>query len=355
MKRLLSAPLNLTIAILLIVSAIAVGSPNAAAQDDAATSLSGRLGGSLGEVRARFGEPSWTDNGLVGYNDVLLDGIDTILVVNYDDSETVTKLSLVYTEQPTAFANPDAISDVVAEVAPEDGTCDATSLATSTFGSEVFGCSSSALARTNTSVVAVLPGLADDAGSYSYSIDPIADDYFEIILQLGTGADGSDAVAPANTATATVAPEPTSVPTTVAQETEPSGGLGLSQAAWESKYGPGVDEGLMSYQNQKYLVMFIDDRVYNLSVNLDGTVNQTSAAALSLLFIPSDSVYVGSGYDDYGNPLDYYQSAWLAQVLPVTDDFDPYLGAPPGTLFTLYSLNSDGAVDTLLIAASASP
>ncbi len=50
-------------------------------------------------------------------------------------------------------------------------------------------------------------GLKGDAGSYSYSIDPTADEYFEIIVQPGTDTD-----TPPPTAVPTTAPEPTAVP-----------------------------------------------------------------------------------------------------------------------------------------------
>lgn len=180
----------------------------ASAQGTDAAQLSGRLGGSLTDMQTRLGQPSWTDTGLIGYNSVDLAGVDTIVVAYYDAAQMVNKISLVYLQKPAEFADPQVISNVVAQVAPLDGSCVAAKLPASGLGTEVYGCQSSALATAITPAVLTAAGLKGTPGSYSYSIDPTADEYYEIIVQPGTDTD-----APPPTAVPTTAPQPTTAPT----------------------------------------------------------------------------------------------------------------------------------------------
>lgn len=174
---------------------------------DVATQLSGRLGGSLADMQARFGEPSWTDTDLIGYNSETLAGVDTIVVVYYDERNIVDKISLVYMEKPAQFADQKAIADVVAQVAPIDGTCGAMKLGASNFGNEVYSCRSAALATAFDASTITKMQIKGSPGDYSYSVDPTDDQYFEIIVQPGT-----DTNQPPPTAIPTQAPEPTAVP-----------------------------------------------------------------------------------------------------------------------------------------------
>lgn len=174
---------------------------------DDASKLSGRMGGSLDEAQSRFGTPSWTDTNLIGYNSQTLAGVDTIVVVYYDNQNVVDKISLVYLAKPAQFTNSQAIADVVAEVAPTDGTCSALKMQQSGLGNEVYSCSSQALVSVFTPAMLLAAGLKGVAGSYSYSIDPTADEYFEIIVQPGTDTD-----TPPPTAVPTIPPQPTAVP-----------------------------------------------------------------------------------------------------------------------------------------------
>lgn len=174
--------------------------------DDAAQ-LSGRLGGSLADMQTRFGDPSWTDTNLIGYNNETLAGVDSIVVVYYDERNTVDKISLVYMEKPAQFSDPKAVADVVAEVAPMDGTCGAIKLGASNFGNEVYSCRSAALATAFDATTMMSMQIKGAPGDYSYSVDPTDDQYFEIIVQPGT-----DTNQPPPTAVPTQAPEPTAVP-----------------------------------------------------------------------------------------------------------------------------------------------
>lgn len=172
-----------------------------------AAKLDGRLGGTLDQIQARFGAPSWTDTGLIGYNSQTLSGVDSIVVVYYDDQNIVEKISLVYLEKPAQFNDAAAIGKAVAEVAPLDGTCSPLVSTDSGLGSEVYPCSSAALKTVFPSSSLLSMGLKGDDGSYSYSVDPTADEYFEVIVQPGVDTD-----TPPPTAVPTTAPEPTAVP-----------------------------------------------------------------------------------------------------------------------------------------------
>jgi hypothetical protein len=146
----------------------------------------GRLGGTMAEIRARFGEPDWTDAGLIGFNSVSLDDVDTILVVYDDGQGRARSFLLVYLERPEALEDPEAIAGVVADVAPADGVCEAEPADGAGLGDEVYLCQSDAL--TGVFAPADLPafGVRGPDGSYNYAIDPTDDQFFEIAVRLGT-------------------------------------------------------------------------------------------------------------------------------------------------------------------------
>lgn len=159
-----------------------------AAQTNSGDALSGRLGGSLADVQTRFGVPSWTDTGLIGYNSVPLAGTDAILVVYYDANQIVTKISVVYQDRPAVFDDASAIPAVVTEVTPLDGICDVKDgqiLASS----DQVDCLSDALTT-------VTEG---DIGFYHFAVDPTEDEYFEIIIQDGRSDEETADAAPAAT------------------------------------------------------------------------------------------------------------------------------------------------------------
>jgi len=151
----------------------------------AQSSVSGRLGGTLDEIEQRFGQPTWTDAGLIGYNEVDINGIPTILVVYYDSSNAVTKISLVYTSQPTELSTPEDVKAAILEVTPIDSNC-LSEATTSGFGSEVYACESKSLLPLYSPQYLEQLGVKGTAGSFSYAVDPAADEYYEIVVQLGT-------------------------------------------------------------------------------------------------------------------------------------------------------------------------
>ena len=168
----------------LMLAVIFMGIPAGASAQNA--QLSGRLGGTLDEMQTRFGVPSWTDTGLIGYNSQTLAGVDSIVVVYYDARNVVSKISLVYLTKPAQFSDPAAVAATVAEMAPTDGTCGTTKLGLTNYGSEVYSCQSVALAGSIDPAAMTALGVKGAAGEYSYSIDPTVDQYFEVIIQPGT-------------------------------------------------------------------------------------------------------------------------------------------------------------------------
>jgi hypothetical protein len=164
-----------------------------------------RLGGSLADVLAEYGTPDWTDEGLVGYNSISLGGVDTITMVFYDAAERVRSYLLVYLEQPDDLDDPEAIARVVADVAPRDGQCDDEPLEESNLGDEVYACRSEALVGVFTAEELLDFGLIGDDGSFSYTVDPTDDQFYEIAVRPGT--DG-----PPEPPTPVPTPEPTPRP-----------------------------------------------------------------------------------------------------------------------------------------------
>lgn len=220
--------------------------------------LAGRLGGSLQEMQARFGAPSWTDTGLIGYNSQTLAGVDSIVVVYFDDQNIVDKISLVYLEKPAQFTDTQAIAGVVAEVAPLDGTCSPLKVAQTGLGSEVYPCTSQALGAVITPAMMTAAGLKGDVGSYSYAVDPTADEYFEVIVQPGTDTD-----TPPPTPVPTAAPEPTAIPSlTDTYPTVPD--------VRELAIGRGFSAGDK---------LSVSGSVFNIEVDSDGTYMQIWVSA----------------------------------------------------------------------------
>ncbi len=176
------------------------------------TPLAGRLGGSLASVITRFGEPDFTSDGLIRYDAIEIGGIPAILVVYHDAADTVTRLALVYVARPPELTDTVGIIPVAAEVAPEDGSCDASPVS-SNFGAQVYPCHSDALAGVFTTAALDELGVTQgEPGDYAISVDPLPDSYFELIIQ--PGADGLSLVptlAPGE-ATPVAADEPIATP-----------------------------------------------------------------------------------------------------------------------------------------------
>jgi hypothetical protein len=168
--------------------------------------LDGRLGGSLASFTDLYGQPDFTGVGLVRYDSVEIDGMSTILVVYYDEAETVTRVALVYAVQPDGLSTPDQILAAAATVAPPDGECQSEAIA-SGFGSEVYPCHSRALMTIFSAEQMEALLVSGGLGEYSVSVNPLPDAYFELIVQPGT--DGTSLVPTAAPGELTATPTPT--------------------------------------------------------------------------------------------------------------------------------------------------
>ncbi len=193
-----------SVAALIVICALAtVMSLPSSAQDDEATPESaspvaatpialspeearaGRLGGSLDQILEAYGQPDWTDEGLVGYNSIPLGGIETITMVFFDEQERVRSYLLVYLEEPETFGELQVIADVVADVTPRDGICDREPLEESGLGDTVFACESEALEGVFSAADLLEFGVFGDDGTYNFALDPTDDEFYEIAVRLG--------------------------------------------------------------------------------------------------------------------------------------------------------------------------
>mgnify|MGYP006912949676 CR=1 FL=1 len=101
-----------------------------------------------------------------------------------------------------------------------------------------------------------------------------------------------------------------------------SGGLGLSRKAWEAIHGKSDGEpipGFQSYEHGSYLIIFIENRIWHLEVDLPDSapVSLDEARSLSSLLLPADSLYVET-YElpDRGIIVDRLHSESLAAGSP---------------------------------------
>ncbi len=172
--------------------------PGVSAQDDAtppaatpaaSDPVTGRLGGTLTSVIERFGPADSTEDGFIRYDALDLNGLSTILVVYHDTEEVVTRLALVYPFRPEILATPDDVLALAATVAPADGECQPTTVE-SDLGAEVYPCHSVALMTVFDADTLAALDASGGLGDYSVAVDPLFDEYFEILIV--PGANGAE-------------------------------------------------------------------------------------------------------------------------------------------------------------------
>jgi hypothetical protein len=214
MRFLRSGLLLLVVAALMAVQL----APGVSAQDDATPAaatpvaddpLAGRLGGTLTSVIETYGPADFTEDGLIRYNALDLNGLSTIMVVYHDDNEVITRVALVYPVRPETLATPEAILELAATVAPADGECQAT-VAETSLGSEVYPCHSVALMPIFDADKLATLDASGGLGDYAVAVDPLFDGYFEILLV--PGSDGAP-LDPGLVAVAAENGEPVATPT----------------------------------------------------------------------------------------------------------------------------------------------
>jgi len=142
--------------------------------------------------------------------------------------------------------------------------------------------------------------------------------------------------APAPTTPPTAGPSPTAAPPT--QVPLNSQGLGLFKTEWEKWHGQGdpKDNGVY-YENQKYLVMFFEDRIVRLErlYNPD-PVTLDAARQESKNFLPEDAQLVQSYIGPDNVPVDLYKSETLKTYFASVTDPDFWKGGEPGNFIVQY-------------------
>lgn len=207
----------LLLAVLLALAAMHIV-PGAMAQSDATPSaatpiasdpLTGRLGGTLQSVIDAHGEPDFRDTGLIRYDALDLNGLSTILVVYYNEDDIVTRFALVYPFRPDTLVTPEEILAQAATVAPADGICQTTTNETE-LSAEVYPCHSVALMTVFDAEEFAAVDASGGLGDYAVAVDPLFDDYFEIVVVPGLdGAQLDPGVVPAATANGSPVATPT--------------------------------------------------------------------------------------------------------------------------------------------------
>lgn len=193
--------------------------------------------------------------------------------------------------------------------------------------------------------IADIPGLLDDDyAGIKEVFQGIKDD------MKGDGLSDDDITAMADelvqaleATTNTATPEPTEP--VIEPDSFASGGLGLSKAAWEQTHKLSEKGYIDIYDNGKYLVTFVDDKVQYLEVELsDGSkLSPEDARAMTKPLLPQDSQFVET-YTHLDTLLvDIYTSKSLKER------FEPdwWFGSEPGTFITIYGLFSSGSKVTI--------
>jgi len=133
-----------------------------------------------------------------------------------------------------------------------------------------------------------------------------------------------------------------------------SGGLGLSKVSWEIQHSPGETwAGYIDYDNGKYSVMYIDEKVSHLERNFsDQLPTLAEARSETEALIPSDSQLLET-YSPEEMPeliVDLYMSQSLTDCFPV----DAFVGGEPGNFIAVYGV-FDGKVPRTVIGLGNNP
>ena len=120
-----------------------------------------------------------------------------------------------------------------------------------------------------------------------------------------------------------------------------SGGLGLIKTSWENEHILGEDWiDYTNYDDGKYSVMFIAERVRHLERNFSGDLpSLAEARGETAGLIPSDSRFLET-YSPEGMPeliVDLYISQSLADCFPT----DTFIGGEPGNFIAIYGIFED--------------
>jgi len=157
----------------------------------------------------------------------------------------------------------------------------------------------------------------------------------------------------AATATAMPSATPTEVPTGEATPYA-SGGLGLSKEQWEEEHVETRRDGMfVDYDDGRYSVIFIEDKVNHVELNFaDTQPTLAEARELAGSLFPEDADLVET-YSPEGFPeltVDLYMSASLQERF----DSNWFTGGEPGNFIAIYGV-FDGKVPRVVIGLGNNP
>lgn len=176
-----------------------------------------------------------------------------------------------------------------------------------------------------------------------------------VLLLVGCSPRGfsPDAAAPAPPA----ASKSPAVVTPAPKQAIQSGGLGLSLADWNTKYGkPGKDNsGFIDYGDGKYTVVFMDNALWHLERHWGdkGALAIDVARGESKSLLPADAEFVRTYTAKGDRTVDLYSSKWLAGRFG--PGFEWSGDADPGSCIVLYRTDAAGRVFTILLATGNNP
>ena|GEM_PF-5382689 len=134
--------------------------------------------------------------------------------------------------------------------------------------------------------------------------------------------------------------------------------LGSSLEDWEAKYGRSeyIIGGFKYYQNGKYIVSFLDDKIQHLEIKLATPVGVPEARRSAIAFVPRDATKLDARrLVDRDSMLEAYHSDSLLGAFPVSARTRaPWIGVQPGTVYIVYRLKGD-KVSSIVIDAGQIP
>lgn len=151
---------------------------------------------------------------------------------------------------------------------------------------------------------------------------------------------------PTNTPQLTNTPKPTETPeaaSSIELDLYASGSLGVNRMVWEQKHKPDAGSSLDTYDNLKYRIMFLDDKIYHFDVTLsNGELSLEDARAMIEVYLPDDSEFVKTYIPAHADYLkvDVYKSESLKGRFEYDWIWDD---SEPGTFIVIYELYSDGS------------
>lgn len=149
---------------------------------------------------------------------------------------------------------------------------------------------------------------------------------------------------------------PTSAPAPPAAPAFRTGGLGQTQAEWEVAHGKPFRDNpsLKSYQNDQYLVIYLEGRILNLTRQWGDRNPQSREAAReeARSLMPRDAQFVSNTTArGSGNPVEIYRSESLAPLFPPGN----FVGGAPGDFVIIYQINAAGRVTSAILGIGNNP